>query len=45
MGIHNFLEFTEEMTERFADPNDQQDLWMVKENRILWGRVYGVDTW
>ena len=41
----NFLKFTEEMPEIFADTYMQQELENVRENKIPWGKIYGVDKW
>lgn len=41
----DFLKFTEEMPEIFADPYAQQVLELVEENKIPWGKIYSVDKW
>lgn len=41
----NFIRFTEKMPEIFSDMYAQQELNTIKEERILWGSVYGMDQW
>lgn len=41
----NFVQFTEKEPGIFSDTYAQQELKKVKEERIFWGDVYGLDQW